>query len=78
MYCIYFQHPEYYGELVFAIDSRGGIWRWKMENLGLGGALWFPICTLLGILGGSALAFLISARIRWGKEEEAPEVHYVE
>jgi hypothetical protein len=78
IYCIYFQHPEYYGELVFAIDGRGGIWRWKMENPGLGGVFWFPFCMVLGMLGGSVLAYLISARIRWGKDEESPRVHFIE
>jgi hypothetical protein len=77
IYCIYFKHPEHYGELVFAIDSRGGVWRWKMENPGLGGVLWYPVCVLMGILIGSALGYLVSTRIRWGKDEETPEVHYI-
>ncbi|NIS80738.1 MAG: hypothetical protein GTO14_11140 [Anaerolineales bacterium] len=55
LYCWYSPHAEYDGDLIFAIDRNGGVYRWFNPDMGYGMVFWLPACGGAGVLFGAAI-----------------------
>jgi hypothetical protein len=72
LYCRYAEHAEYGGDIVFIIDSNGGIFRWLNIDLGYGLLFWFPVCGIVGGLIGAVLGLFVNSRLPWKQVGDKP------
>jgi hypothetical protein len=48
-------HAGYRGDIIFTIDSRGGIYRWLNKDIGFGILFWYPVCGVIDMITGGLL-----------------------